>query len=111
MFLCQLEHTELESIVSQSQLRFPENQDVWLKDLASYINLKLEKVPDSDPIFKDKPKGIKIPNSDPIFKDKPKGTKIPNSDPMFKDKGIKIPNSDPMFKDKPKLKVLKSPLT
>ena len=71
LFLSQLEHTELESIVSQSQLRFPENQEVWLKDLASYINLKLEKVPDTDATFKDKPKGIEVPDLVPILKDKP----------------------------------------
>jgi hypothetical protein len=41
-------------------LRFPDNQDVWLKDLASYINLKVDKVVDSDPIFKDKQKGMGI---------------------------------------------------
>ncbi|KAK7099808.1 transmembrane protein 214-B-like isoform X2 [Littorina saxatilis] len=54
--LAQIDHAELESIVSQSQLRFPENQEVWLKDLASYLNLKLEKVPDPDPTFKGKAK-------------------------------------------------------
>ncbi|XP_076440905.1 transmembrane protein 214-B-like isoform X2 [Babylonia areolata] len=54
--LAQINHTELESVVGQSQLHFPDNQDVWLKDLASYINLKLEKVTDADPTFKDKPK-------------------------------------------------------
>ena len=43
--------------MSQSQLRFPDNQEVWLKDLASFLNLKLEKVPDPDPTFKGKAKG------------------------------------------------------
>ena len=57
LLLPQIEQAQLEWIVSQSQQRFPENQEVWLKDLASYINLKLEKVPESDPVFKDKPKG------------------------------------------------------
>ncbi|KAK7485334.1 hypothetical protein BaRGS_00023433 [Batillaria attramentaria] len=55
--LAQIDQAELESILSQSQLRFPDNQDVWLKDLASYINLKLEKVTESHPTFKDKDKG------------------------------------------------------
>ncbi|KAL8584277.1 hypothetical protein ACOMHN_014696 [Nucella lapillus] len=54
--LVQIEHAELDSIVGMSQVRFPDNQDVWLKDLASFINVKLDKVVDSDPTFKDKPK-------------------------------------------------------
>ena len=32
---------------------FPENPSVWLKDLASYINLRLDKVKEPDPVFID----------------------------------------------------------
>ncbi|PVD22762.1 hypothetical protein C0Q70_16018 [Pomacea canaliculata] len=54
--LAKIDHAELESILSQSQLRFPDNQDVWLKDLASYLNIKLEKVQEPEGAFKGREK-------------------------------------------------------
>ena len=46
-----------------TQTRFPDNIDVWLKDLASFLNLKLEDVPEAtDPVFSGKAKGILIIN-------------------------------------------------
>lgn len=59
-FSPQIDHRELENTLSQSQLRFPDNQDVWLKDLASYLNFKLEKVKDVDNTFKGKPQGMSV---------------------------------------------------
>lgn len=55
----QVDHKELENILGMSKARFPENQDIWLKDLASWLNVKLEKVKDSDNsfTFKGKPSG------------------------------------------------------
>ncbi|KAL5016681.1 hypothetical protein ScPMuIL_006270 [Solemya velum] len=47
---------QLEGVMEQSQSCFPENPEVWLKDLVSYLNLKLEDVPAIDPLFKDKEK-------------------------------------------------------
>uniref|UniRef100_A0A0B7A1B2 Transmembrane protein 214 n=2 Tax=Arion vulgaris TaxID=1028688 RepID=A0A0B7A1B2_9EUPU len=58
--VAQIDHRELESVLSQSQIMFPDNQDVWLKDLASYLNLKLEKVKDTDATFKGKPQGYPL---------------------------------------------------
>jgi len=55
--IAQIDHSELENILKQSQIRFPDNQDVWLKDLASFLNVKLENVSDVDVIFKGKPQG------------------------------------------------------
>lgn len=41
-----------------TQTRFPDSIDVWLKDLASFLNLKLEDVQETtDPLFTGKPKG------------------------------------------------------
>ena len=56
----QIDHSELENILKQSQIRFPDNQDVWLKDLASFLNVKLENVSDVDVIFKGKPQGLYV---------------------------------------------------
>ncbi|XP_035825960.1 transmembrane protein 214-B [Aplysia californica] len=58
--ISQIDHHELENILSQSQMRFPDNQDVWLKDLASFLNLKLEKVKNIDPTFKGMPQGYPL---------------------------------------------------
>ncbi|KAJ8305491.1 hypothetical protein KUTeg_016036 [Tegillarca granosa] len=44
------------STLTVTQTRFPDNAEVWLKDLASFLNLKLEDVPEPDPLFKNKPK-------------------------------------------------------
>lgn len=30
---------------------------IWLKDLSSFLQLKLSKVPEKDPVFEGKPKG------------------------------------------------------
>lgn len=44
-----------------TQTRFPDNIDVWLKDLASYLNVKLEEVPETtDPVFSGKAKGMQF---------------------------------------------------
>ena len=57
MSCLQICEAELVSVLKQSQLCFPGNEDVWLKDLASIINLRLEHIADVDPVFKDKLKG------------------------------------------------------
>lgn len=36
---------------------FPGNIEVWLKDLASLLNIKLEQCPEPDPFLKNKAKG------------------------------------------------------
>lgn len=48
--------SEIMSTLTVTQTRFPDNAEVWLKDLASFLNLKLEDVPEPDPLFKNKPK-------------------------------------------------------
>ncbi|KAH9499850.1 hypothetical protein Btru_076767 [Bulinus truncatus] len=60
--ISQIDHQELESTLSLSKERFPENQDVWLKDLASFLNLKFDNVKESENAFsfKGKPQGYPI---------------------------------------------------
>ena len=53
-----IELTQLETVLSKDQATFPDNPSVWLLDLASLLNLKLENVPESDPLFEDKPQGM-----------------------------------------------------
>jgi hypothetical protein len=53
----QIEVGELQSVLTRVQATFPENPSVWLKDLASILNLKMDKVPESDPVFQGKPHG------------------------------------------------------
>ncbi|BFY99416.1 hypothetical protein BsWGS_02457 [Bradybaena similaris] len=53
--IAQIDHRELENVLSESEIRFPDNQEVWLKDLASFLNLRLEKVKDADVPFTGKP--------------------------------------------------------
>lgn len=48
---------EVSSLLTMTQTRFPDNIDVWLKDLASFLNMKLEDVQETtDPLFTGKPK-------------------------------------------------------
>lgn len=56
----QIDHKELENVLSESEIRFPDNQEVWLKDLASFLNLRLEKVKDADVPFTGKPPGTSV---------------------------------------------------
>ncbi|KAK3783194.1 hypothetical protein RRG08_046987 [Elysia crispata] len=58
--IAQINHQELENILSQSQIKFPDNPDVWLKDLASFLNLKLENVKETDDFYKGKPQGFPL---------------------------------------------------
>lgn len=48
----------MESALAITKASFPGNIEVWLKDLASLLNIKLEQCPEPDPIMKNKPKGI-----------------------------------------------------
>uniref|UniRef100_A0A2C9KWJ8 Transmembrane protein 214 n=2 Tax=Biomphalaria glabrata TaxID=6526 RepID=A0A2C9KWJ8_BIOGL len=60
--ISQIDPQELESTLSLSKDRFPENQDVWLKDLASFLNLKFENVKESESSLnlKGKPQGYPL---------------------------------------------------
>lgn len=60
--LFQIDRNDLASVLTKSQTSFPGNKDVWLKDLASYLNLKMERVAEPDPVFRDKPKGMDQPS-------------------------------------------------
>ncbi|XP_033736880.1 transmembrane protein 214-B-like [Pecten maximus] len=51
---------DVKSTLTLTQTRFPDNLEVWLKDLASFLNLKLENVPESDPVFTNKPKDFPL---------------------------------------------------
>ena len=39
------------------QATFPDNPPIWLMDIASMLNLKLQMAEDSDPILQGKPPG------------------------------------------------------
>jgi hypothetical protein len=44
-----------------TQTRFPDNIDVWFKELASFLNVKLEDAPETtDPVFSGKAKGMQF---------------------------------------------------
>ncbi|XP_071117235.1 transmembrane protein 214-B-like [Haliotis cracherodii] len=58
--VAKIDKADLQLIFNQSHESFPENPDVWLKDLASFLNLKLERVPENDAVFKDKPKDFPL---------------------------------------------------
>ncbi|NWR53847.1 TM214 protein, partial [Bucorvus abyssinicus] len=49
-----LDHSDLQKELAKSQSMFPENPSVWVKDLAGYLNYKLQ-VPRSDPMLSQHP--------------------------------------------------------
>ncbi|KAI0223090.1 transmembrane protein 214 [Lamellibrachia satsuma] len=51
--LSKIEIQELQKALATSQESFPESRSIWLKDLASVLNLRLEKVTMIDPVFED----------------------------------------------------------
>ena len=61
--LHQMELQELQSALAASQESFPDNRPIWLKDLASVLNLRLEKVPMIDPVFEDESPGLCLHNN------------------------------------------------
>ena len=50
--------SELEKVLANDKRTFPDNPDVWLKDLASLINLRLDSVPVVNPPFEGKSPGM-----------------------------------------------------
>ncbi|XP_052830619.1 transmembrane protein 214-B isoform X2 [Octopus bimaculoides] len=56
----QIDKATLEQILIKDQTTFPDNPEVWLKDLSSYLNVQFEKFPEKDPVFKDKPKDFPL---------------------------------------------------
>lgn len=52
----QLDLADLQKELEKSQSVFPENPSVWVKDLASYLNYKLQ-APRSDPALSQHPHG------------------------------------------------------
>jgi len=55
----QITVADLEAVLTKDQQMFRENPDIWLKDLASFINIQLANygVPVSDTVFEGKPPG------------------------------------------------------
>jgi len=56
--MCQIDAKELEGWLSTTRLRFPDSPEVWLKDLVSLVNMRLDKVPEADPACVGKPLGL-----------------------------------------------------
>ncbi|XP_014668943.1 PREDICTED: transmembrane protein 214-like [Priapulus caudatus] len=50
----ELSSKSLEKFLNMDQTKFPDNPTIWLKDLASYLNLELH-VPEKDPLFTGQP--------------------------------------------------------
>ena len=48
---------EFENVLSKDKATFPDNPSVWLKDMSSLLNVRLEKVIDEGPVFESKPLG------------------------------------------------------
>lgn len=48
---------ELQKELDNSLRLFPENPSVWVKDLAGYLNYKLQGPPRSDPTLSQHPHG------------------------------------------------------
>ena len=53
----QVNEEELQSVLLQSKGHFPGKSELWLKDLVTYLNMKLELVPESDSYLKSENKG------------------------------------------------------
>ncbi|XP_064625287.1 transmembrane protein 214-A-like isoform X2 [Lineus longissimus] len=53
--LKQVDVSELDSLLTKDQAVFPDNPSVWLKDLASFLNIKFDHVKEPDPVFSDHP--------------------------------------------------------
>ena len=49
--------TELEAVLAKDKQTFPDNPDVWLKDLVSLMNLRLDNVPVTELTFEGKSPG------------------------------------------------------
>ena len=49
--------SDLETLLLKDKTTFPDNPSVWLKDLAAYLNVKLDCVAEPDPVFEGKPQG------------------------------------------------------
>ncbi|XP_064606535.1 transmembrane protein 214-B-like [Liolophura sinensis] len=67
--ISKIDRNDLASVLTKSQTSFPGNKDVWLKDLASYLNLKMERVAEPDPVFRDKPKDFPLSKLESRSKD------------------------------------------
>ena len=48
---------ELDKVLLKDRNLFPNSPEVWLKDLASQLNVYLDKIPDPDPLCNGKPHG------------------------------------------------------
>lgn len=48
----EISEEELKSVLLQSKEHFPEKSELWLKDLVTYLNMKLESVPETDKYLK-----------------------------------------------------------
>lgn len=64
-YYLQIKKDDLESALAITKASFPGNIEVWLKDLASLLSIKLEQCPEPDPVMKNKPKGKS--NSQNVF--------------------------------------------
>jgi len=59
--LWQITVADLEAVLTKDQQTFPDNPDIWLKDLASFINIRLASynVPVGDlAVFEGKSPGV-----------------------------------------------------
>ncbi|XP_061182202.1 transmembrane protein 214-B-like [Saccostrea echinata] len=54
--VAEIKKDDLEAALMITKSSFPGNIEVWLKDLASLLNIKLEQCPEPDPIMKNKPR-------------------------------------------------------
>lgn len=54
--VAEIKKDDLESALAITRASFPGNIEVWLKDLASLLSIKLEQCPEPDPVMKNKPK-------------------------------------------------------
>ncbi|XP_020914787.1 transmembrane protein 214-A [Exaiptasia diaphana] len=46
----------MTDVLAKDEAAFPNNPSLWLKDIASYLHLKLQNVPEKDPVFDGQPK-------------------------------------------------------
>merc|ERR1712168_1021397 len=46
-----IDYSEIETIYVKDCETFPDSPSVWLKDIVSILNLRLDKVPEPDPVF------------------------------------------------------------
>ncbi|ESN92497.1 hypothetical protein HELRODRAFT_194215 [Helobdella robusta] len=64
--LTKLQIEEFESILKKDEILYPKNSNIWLRDIASFLNSQLDHITDFDPIIANKPNVLSIHSDYPV---------------------------------------------